>query len=313
LNTHHSTLRYRPTYFLTIFSLLILFGCNTNNKTTPLAENAVQVSIDGSSTVFPITEQVISDYRKNFNDLDLQIKVSGTGGGFDKFCEGEIQINNASRAIDSIEILDCEENNIRYQLFEVAYDGIAIVVHPDNDWVDNLTFNELKDLYQADGPSNWQEIRADWPDQPIKFYGPGDNSGTHDFLRTVLTEDASTFRENYTKSENDNLLVKAVSTEPNAIGFFGLAYYEDNKNDLKLVPINFGRGPVTPSTSTVADQSYQYLSRPMYIYVNTVFLSAPEGKKFVQFYLNNAANIASEVGYVPLAQDRYREQLNKIK
>lgn len=273
----------------------------------------MKLSIDGSSTVYPITENIVDRYKTRFNNLVISIKVSGTGGGFEKFSKNQIGINNASRKIKESEDLLCKQNNIGYKVIEVAYDGIAVVTNSNNSFVDYLTVEELKRIWKKDGAKTWSDVRTGWPEEPIKLYGPGDASGTHDYFGEAILGDEE-FRTDYTKSENDNLLVRGVGSNEfeYALGFFGLAYYEENKSNLKLVPIDNGNGPVTPSTVTISTGDYTPLSRPMFLYVNNSFLEDKVGKGFITFYLQNAAEAAESVGYVALPAKRYNDAISTL-
>ncbi len=265
---------------------------------------AAIIKADGSSTVFPITEAVAEEFGKVSSDK-VMVGISGTGGGFKRFCRGETDISNASRPIKASEITACKESAIEYIELEIAYDGLAVVINPRNTWVDYLTVDELKTIWQpsAQGKiTKWSQVRAGFPDQEIKLFGAGTDSGTFDYFTEVINGKTSASRGDYTASEDDNVLVEGVSSETAGLGYFGLAYYEQNMNKLKIVPIVGKSGnPVSPSIETVQDGSYSPLSRPLFIYVSKKSLAEkPSVQKFVEFYLANASELAKEVGYVPL-------------
>jgi phosphate transport system substrate-binding protein len=282
--------------------------------TIPLASCFKQykgrINIDGSSSVYPITEAVAEEYRIHNPDIRITVGVSGTGGGFKKFARGETDISNASRPIKEPEIKACSENNIEFIEIPVAYDGLAVVVSKDNTFVDYLTVEELKKMWEpaAQGKiTSWKQIRSGFPDIPLRLYGAGTSSGTYDYFTEAIVGKAKSSRGDYTASEDDNVLVQGVSTDKGGLGFFGLAYYEENKNKLKLVAVDAekGKGPVKPSDSTVRSGTYSPLSRPEFIYVNAASANSAVIREFVRFYLENAPALVKEVGYVPLPDEAY--------
>ncbi|MDA1316128.1 MAG: PstS family phosphate ABC transporter substrate-binding protein [Acidobacteria bacterium] len=270
------------------------------------------IAIDGSSTVFPITEAVAEEFQK-VNPARVTIGVSGTGGGFKKFCSGEIAITGASRPIKPTEIELCAAKGIDYIELPVAYDGIAVVVHPANGWVDQLTVEELKALWQPEAQAQvmrWSQIREGWPDEEVHLFGPGVDSGTFDYFTKAIVGEEHASRGDFTSSEDDNVLVQGISTDRLALGFFGYAYYADNDDKLKLVPVDDGdqgngAGPIAASPTTVADGTYQPLSRPIFIYVAKAAAERPEVQAFVDFYLQNATGLVEEVGYIALPKRAY--------
>ena len=268
-----------------------------------------RISIDGSSSVYPITEAVAEEYRNKHSDIRLTVGVSGTGGGFKKFARGEIDISNASRPIKEPEIRACAENNIGFIEIPVAYDGLAVVISPANEFVDFLTVEELKKMWEPAAQqkiTSWKQIRASFPDVPLRLYGAGTSSGTYDYFTEAIVGKAKSSRGDYTASEDDNVLVQGVSTDKGALGFFGLAYYVENKTKLKLVGIDAGKGPVYPTDSTVRTGTYGPLSRPEFIYINAKSANSAVIQGFVQFYMENAPKLVEEVGYVPLPDEAYR-------
>jgi phosphate transport system substrate-binding protein len=268
-----------------------------------------RINIDGSSSVYPITEAVAEEYRDKHGDIRVTVGVSGTGGGFKKFARGEIDISNASRPIKESEIKACIDNNITFIEIPVAYDGLAVVISPSNEFVDHLTVEELKKMWEPSAQQkvkSWKQIRSTFPDVPLRLYGPGTSSGTYDYFTEAIMGKAKSSRGDYTASEDDNVLVQGVSTDKGALGFFGLAYYAENKAKLKLVSIDAGKGPVYPTDSTVRTGVYAPLSRPEFIYINARSASSPVIQDFVRFYMENASALVKEIGYVPLPDEAYK-------
>jgi phosphate transport system substrate-binding protein len=265
------------------------------------------IKIDGSSTVFPITEAVAEEFQAANRGVNVTVGLSGTGGGFEKFCNGETDISNASRPIKSSEMEACKAAGIEYMELPVAYDALTVVVNPRNTWVTSLTVDELKKIWEpsAQGQiTNWNQVRSSFPDAPLKLFGPGTDSGTFDYFTEAVVGESKASRADYTASEDDNVLVQGVSRDENALGYFGFAYYEQNKQRLKSVPIDNGDGAVAPSRETVENGTYQPLSRPLFIYVSKKSAERPEVRNFVNFYLSNT-DLVTEVGYVPLPSEAY--------
>lgn len=292
-------------------SCLILFACggkkDNNNETL-----TGTVNVDGSSTVYPITEAVAEEFKKVHPNVKLAIALSGTGGGFKKFIRGETDINDASRPITRFEDSIAKVNGIEYIELEVAYDGLAVVVNPQNTWCKNLKVSELKKIWEPEAQgkiNNWNQIRPEWPNEPLHLYGAGVESGTYDYFTEVIVGKAHSSRGDYTSSEDDNVLVQGVSSDKNALGFFGFAYYEENKDKINLVAIDNGNGPVLPSIETVKNKTYSPLSRPLFIYINNKAAERKEVQEFINFYLDKMNELVSEVGYIPLSD----EELNKVK
>lgn len=274
------------------------------------------ISIDGSSTVYPVTEAVAEEYRAEAPDVKVTVGVSGTGGGMKKFSRGEIDIVNASRSINDSEAQTAKENGISYVQLSVAYDGLTVVVHPSNDWVKDITVAELKKMWEPEAQgtiTRWNQIRPEWPDKEIHLYGAGVESGTYDYFTEAIVGKSHSSRGDYTASEDDNVLVQGVSTDPLALGFFGYAYYEENKGKLKAIPVDNGAGPVLPSLETVKDGSYAPLSRALFLYVSSKAVARPEVVDFINFYLENAGELAQEVGYIALPDNVYNEQKQKFE
>jgi phosphate transport system substrate-binding protein len=271
------------------------------------------ITVDGSSTVFPIAEAVAEEYQLANPGTRVTVGVSGTGGGFKKFCAGEIDISDASRPIKDVEVAACAEAGIEFIELPIAYDGISVVTHPSNDWVGTLTPADLKRIWEpaAQGEiTRWNQVKPGWPDQELRLFGPGVDSGTFDYFTQVIVGNEGASRGDFTSSEDDNVLVQGVSTDELAMGFFGYAYYEENQDRLNLVAIDDeddanGAGAIEPSPDTVRDGTYQPLSRPVYIYVNPSALDRPEVAGFVGYFLNEGASLVREVGYVPLTDQEY--------
>lgn len=280
------------------------------------------IKIDGSSTVYPITEAVAEEFQKaKKGSIRVTVGISGTGGGFKKFCRGETDISDASRPILKKEIDVCKEQNIEYIELPVAYDGLAVVVNPRNTWVSSLTVADLKKMWEpaAQGTvTEWNQVRPEWPNAPLKLFGPGADSGTFDYFTEAIMGKSKSSRGDFTASEDDNVLVQGIAGDKNALGYFGLAYYEENKSKLKVVPVinPATNKEVTPSLQTVMDGTYSPLSRPLFIYINKASLSRPEVKEFVNYYLKNADNLTKQVKYVPLPANAYKlaqERFTKMK
>lgn len=277
----------------------------------------VIIHVDGSSTVFPITEAVAEEFQKSEPNIKVVVGLSGTGGGFKKFLRLETEINNASRPIKQTEIDKARAAGIEYVELEVAYDGLAVLVNHDNKFVDYLTLAELKKVWEPDAQGKilyWDQVRRGWPHKKIGLYGPGLDSGTYDYFTEVICGKSGSSRGDFTASEDDNVLVQGIYGDPNALGYFGLAYYEENRDKLKIVPVDGGNGPVEPSLETVKSGKYSPLSRPLFIYVRKdVLFSKPGLVKFIEFYLQNAGKLVSKVGYVPLPEEKYQEQVKTIR
>lgn len=275
--------------------------------------HAGTVTIDGSSTVFPITEAMAEEFQIAAKGQHrVTVGVSGTGGGFKKFCRGETDVTNASRPITAGELAECKANGIAFMELPIAFDALAVVVHPKNTWVKTLTVAELKKMWapEAQGQvKTWNQVNATFPTRPLRLYGPGVDSGTFDYFTEAVVGKAKSSRGDYAASEDDNVLVQGVSGDINALGYFGLAYYEENKTRVRAVPIVNPQGQaVLPEAAHVVDHTYQPLARPLFIYVSKSAADRkPAVAQFVEFYLNGpkAQELVSEVGYVPLPAKAY--------
>lgn len=264
------------------------------------------VSVDGSSTVFPITEAVAEEFRSVAPAVRVPVGASGTGGGFKKFISGETDINDASRPIKDSEQARVLARGIGFIELPVAFDGISVVVNRENNWVDTLTVEELKAIWQPESTvKTWADVRAEWPDEEITLFGPGSDSGTFDYFTEAINGKSGSSRPDYTASEDDNVIVTGVAGEKNALGYFGYAYYVENKDSLKVVAVDAGTGPVAPSATTIGDGTYAPLARPIFIYVRAAAADRPEVSRFVEFYLDEAPVLVAEVGYVALPEAAY--------
>jgi phosphate transport system substrate-binding protein len=274
------------------------------------------IAIDGSSTVFPVTEAVAEEFRKVQPGVRTTVGISGTGGGFQKFCNGELDIADASRPISTSEQEACRSKSIEWVELPVAIDGLSVVVHPQNTWANCMTVAELKQLWEPEATGTvmrWNQIRPDWPDQPVRLYGPGTDSGTFDYFTEVINGRARASRSDFTASEDDNVLVQGVSGDQNALGYFGYAYYQENRNRLKLVQVDGGSGCVTPSDETILGGTYKPLSRPIYIYPSRAALQRPEVLEFTRFYLSKGPELVPQVGYIKQQPAVYAEGLRKLE
>lgn len=303
--------------FLTVgMSLLVvlLAACGNAEESGNGKEGAKEIMVDGSSTVFPIMEGVAEEYQAANPDARVNIGVSGTGGGFEKFIAGETHISNASRPIKEEEKALLEKNGIDYTKFEIALDGLSIIVNKKNDWVDKLTIKELTKMWRADGGvKTWADVREGWPEKEIKFYSPGADSGTFDYFSEVVLGDAQ-IRKDASMSEDDNVLVQGVAGSENGISYFGYAYYEENKDNLKVVPVvNSAGDAVKPTQKTIQSGAYNPFSRPLFIYVKNEALQIESVYDFTTYTLENAGEMAKAVGYVAKPESNYEEALQKIE
>ena len=289
---------------LLAISILALVGI------VPPVAKAQIIQIDGSSTVFPVTEAVAEEFQKSKKGkVKVTVGIAGTGGGFKKFCRAETDISNASRPILKSEIEDCKKSNVQFIELPVAYDALTVIINPKNDWVKSLTVADLKKMWEpgAQGKvTTWNQVRPEWPNSPLKLFGPGADSGTFDYFTEAIVGKAKSSRGDFTASEDDNVLVQGVANDRNALGYFGFAYYIENQAKLKAVAIETAKGPVAPSAKTVEDGTYQPLARPIFIYISKKSLDTkPEVKEFVDFYLKNASKLVKDVKYVALPPSAY--------
>jgi phosphate transport system substrate-binding protein len=296
---------------LLALSILALVGV------APRMAKAQIVQIDGSSTVFPVTEAVAEEFQKaKKGKIKVTVGISGTGGGFKKFCRGETDIQDASRPILKQEMEACKRAGVEYIEVPVAFDALTVIINPKNNWASSMTVAELKKIWEpsAQGKiTKWNQVRDKWPNAPLKLFGAGADSGTFDYFTEAITGKAKSSRGDFTASEDDNVLVQGVANDVNALGFFGFAYYAENTSKLKAVAVDNGKGGVVPSEKTVLDGSYQPLSRPIYIYVSKKALAKPEVREFAEFYLKNAPKLVKEVKYVPLPDKVYSLGASRVQ
>jgi phosphate transport system substrate-binding protein len=299
---------------------MLLAGSLLMGGSPALAQDAAlsaltgSISSDGSSTVGPLTQAVAEEFIGAAPGVEISVDISGTGGGFERFCTGETDVQNASRAIKDEEAANCAANGVDWYEFEVAYDGVTIVTNKENTWATCLTVDQLKQLWQKESPAmTWADLNPEWPAEMVNLYGPGTDSGTFDFfVETILGEDD--IREDFNPSEDDNVLVSGVGGDVNALGYFGLAYYEANTDTLNAVAIDNNDGNcVAPSPESVRDGTYAPLSRPLYVYVSAAALDRPEVQEFTRFYLANAATLAPEVGYVASPEETYAADMEAFE
>jgi phosphate transport system substrate-binding protein len=272
------------------------------------------IGIDGSSTVFPITEAVAEEFRKLHKDVQINVGVSGTGGGFKRFATGKTDVSSdASRPIKPAEAEEAAKNGVEFVEFKIAIDGLTVMVNPSNDFAECLTVAELKAIWSPDSTiTSWRNVRSGFPDRRLRLYGPGTDSGTFDYLTEVINGTARASRSDYTASEDDNVLVQGISGDKDALGYFGYAYYVENPGKLKAVAVDGGSGCVLPSDATIRSGEYSPLSRPLFIYVKKVSLERPEVKAFLQFFMESGEGLVEEVGYTPLTDQEYADNLESI-
>lgn len=299
--------------------LFVACGDNGDEETTaadaaaPSEELSGTIEGDGSSTVFPISEAVAEEFRKVEPGVDVVVGISGTGGGFKKFCNGETDFSDASRPIKDEERDACAANGIEPIEFRVGVDGLSVMVNPENDFVECLTVDELQRIWEPGSTvDSWNDVRSEWPDQAIALYGPDTDSGTFDYFTEVIVGEEDASRPDYTASADDNVLVQGIAGDGDALGYFGFAYYEQNTDKLKLVAVDGGDGCVAPSRETILDGSYTPLSRPLFVYVRSDALQQPEVAEFMRFYLTEGRPLVAEVGYVEVPEEEYQQGLVKI-
>jgi len=321
MNTKEVLLRIKPKAAASIaLTIVLLLGSACGNADdsrgglTTGSGLTGSITGDGSSTVFPISEAVAEEFQKENPEVQVTIGTSGTGGGFKKFCNDEIDLQNASRPIKEEEEQACSSKGVEYIELSVANDGLAVVVNKTNTWAKCLTTAELKQIWEPNSKvSTWKDVRSGFPDRPLKLFGPGTDSGTFDYFTDEINGEEGASRTDYTPSEDDNILVQGVEGDEGALGYFGYAYYSENKESLNLVGVDSGSGCVTPSNQTVQSGEYKPLSRPLFVYVKKSSLDRPEVVGFVEFYLTNVSSLMEDVGYTALATDvieAEREEFN---
>jgi phosphate transport system substrate-binding protein len=290
----------------------LLAGCGGGEGTDATRVEQV-ITIDGSSTVYPVTEAVAEEFQLANPGSRVTVGISGTGGGFQKFCRGEIDIAEASRPITPGEAETCAAAGVQFVELPVAYDGLAVVVHPNNTWAESMTVADLRTLWEPAAQTTvtrWNQIRPSWPDREIHLFGAGVDSGTFDYFTEAIAGKSGASRGDYTSSEDDNVIVQGVAGDELALGYFGFAYYEENKDKLKLVAIDDeddtnGAGPIQPAPDTVTNGLYRPLSRPIFVYPRTAALERPEVQALLDFYLREGVALVREVGYIPLSEREY--------
>ena len=297
-----------------LFSALLLLAACGGDAGDDSATLGGSVQIDGSSTVFPVAEAVAEEFQILHPDVRVTVGVSGSGGGFERFCNDEIDLANASREIREGEIEECREAGIDFTELSVAWDGLSVVVNPENDFVECLTTEELRRIWEPEsGVSTWSDVRPEWPDEEIRLYGPGTDSGTFDYFTEAIVGEGGASRADFQASEDDNILVQGVAGDRYALGYFGYAYYIENQDRLKLVAIDDGPGCVAPSEQTIEDRTYTPLARPLFVYVKHSSLERPEVREYVEFMLEEAAELVPPTGYHPLSAAQYQESLSTVR
>ena len=286
---------------------------STSNSDTVSLDGIVEV--DGSSTVSPVSEAVAEEFKKQFPKTNVLVGVSGSGGGFKRFVIGETDISNASRDIKPSEAEKAKSNGVGFAELRIGMDGLSVMVNTKNTFVDCLTTTELKKIWEPGSLiNNWNEIRPSFPDQKLRLYGPGTDSGTFEFFTHEINGQSGASRDDYTMSEDDNVVVQGISGDQNSLGYFGYAYYAANKDKLKVIGIDSGEGCIVPTAETIDDASYKPLTRPLYIYVNkSSYANKKVVQEFVDFYMQEAGALTAEVGYVPLKEEEYKANLDKLK
>jgi phosphate transport system substrate-binding protein len=266
------------------------------------------VAVDGSSTVAPLSQAAAAFYAEEQPGVNVTVATSGTGGGFEKFCNGETDISDASRPIKDEEAAICEANGIAFEELTVANDALTVVVNKDNDWVDCLTVEQLQAIWAPGSTvTNWNQVDPSFPDEELVLYGPGTDSGTFDYFTDEINGEEGASRTDYEPSEDDNVIVQGVASSAGGLGYFGFTYYEENTDQLKALAIDNGSGCVTPSAEAAQDGSYAPLSRPLFIYVSDVALEEEQVSDFVRFYIDNIDDVVEEAQYVGLTDEQKSE------
>ena len=290
---------------------------DTGEATEPTEALSGDIEIDGSSTVGPLTTAAAEAFRGEQPNVNVTVGISGTGGGFERFCAGETDISNASRPIDEEEEVPlCEEAGIEYTDFQVGVDALTVVVNPENDWATCLTTEQLKTIWEPkaeDKITNWNQVDPSFPDQPLALAGPGTDSGTFDYFTDEINGEEGASRSDYTASEDDNVTVQAVAGDPGALGYLGYTYYEENADSLKAIEIDGGDGCVAPSVETARDGTYVPLSRPLFIYVKNDALARPEVHGFVEYFLTNSIQLAEDALFIPVPDDQVATNLSTLE
>ena len=303
-----------PAAIMVLALPLLVSACGDDNSGGGGASGlSGSISIDGSSTVGPLSEAAAELFREENPDVRITVGISGTGGGFEKFCAGETDISDASRAIEPDEEEACSKEGVTFEEVEVANDGLAVVVNPENDWAECLTTAELKKIWEPGSDvNNWNQVKGDFPDESMKLFGAGTDSGTFDYFTEAINGEEGATRKDYSPSEDDNVTVQGVSGAAGNLGYFGLSYAIANEGKVKTVQVDGGDGCVTPSTETVQDGTYKPLSRPLFIYPSGQALQEEVVREFVQFYVDNYEAIAEQAQFVPLTAEQAQESKDKV-
>jgi phosphate transport system substrate-binding protein len=291
---------------------LLTAGCGGDDEESEDAgggeELSGRIQADGSSTVGPFTSRAAERFQQENGGVQITVGVSGTGGGFERFCAGETDLSDASRPIDDDEKHACDAKGIEYVEFQVANDALTVVVNTENDWATCLTVDELKTIWEPGSKvDNWSEVKPDFPDQKLSLFGPGTDSGTFDYFTGEINGEEGASRSDYSASENDNVIVQGVAGEKGGMGYFGFSYYEENQDTLKALEVDGGDGCVAPSVETAQDGSYKPLARPLFVYAKTESFQKPEVQAFIQYTLDNAIEIAEEADFVPLTEEQVQK------
>ena len=315
----------RPSLILlNLCMVLNIISCSTIDEnqisSTSITTNSIYlkgtVEVDGSSTLAPLSEAVAEEFKKTYSKANILVGISGTGGGFKRFVIGEIDIADASRAIKDSEISQAKENGIDYAELRVGMDGLSVMVNPNNNFVNCLTLTELNLVWKpGSAVNNWNQLRSTFPNKKMRLYGPGTDSGTFGFFTEIINGEEGASRDDYTASEDDNVLVQGIAGDNYALGYFGYAYYLSNKDKLKVLGIDKedGNGCIIPDFSTIDSDLYP-ITRPLYIYVNKFsYNTKPVVKEFVKFYMEQAAKLITEIGYVPVKDEEYKSNLDKVR
>ncbi|MDA8353824.1 MAG: PstS family phosphate ABC transporter substrate-binding protein [Firmicutes bacterium] len=298
-----------------VLSLSLVVGCSSNNPNAKENGGGLsgKIQIDGSSTVYPVSQAVAEEFMKKNPGVNITVSQSGTGGGFEKWAKQETDLSDASRQIKEEEKKNAEKAGLDPIEVPVAKDGITVVVNKENDFVDKLTVEQLKKIWEPNSKvKTWKDVNPEWPDEPIKLYGPGTSSGTFDYFTEEIVGEEGKSRTDYTQSEDDNTLVQGVTGDKNALGYFGYAYYKENKEKLKALPIDAGKGAVTPTDETIQSGKYTPLSRPIYVYASKQAMEKEHIKKFMEFYLTEGKELVPKVGFVPLKDEKYQASLKEL-
>jgi phosphate transport system substrate-binding protein len=296
---------------IVLIGVLVLAACGGDDNG---GGSSTSISADGSSTVGPLATAAVERYEDENPEARITVGISGTGGGFERFCRGETDLSNASRPIEDEERQACEQEGIEFTQLQVANDALTVVVNAENDWAECLTVDQLKKIW---GPGskvdNWQDVDPSFPDQELKLYGPGTDSGTFDYFTDEINGEEGASRSDYSASEDDNVIVRGVAGDPGALGYFGFTYFEENQDTLKAVSIDSGGGCVAPSAETAQSGEYKPLSRPLYTYVKAASLERDGVRDFLSFWLDNSEEIADAARFVPMTDDQLTESQDALK